>query len=107
MPNLGDLVELTVDIPEYNLREGMRGTIAHCHDNAAYEVEFTNTEGETIDFLALCPAQFIVVWRAEMEQWVPIAEQIDALINRLPIQAAQNVLDYARFLAVRSQYASA
>ena len=40
MPDLGDVVELTVDIPDRNLRAGVQGTIVHCHDNEAYEVEF-------------------------------------------------------------------
>lgn len=44
MPNLGDIIELTVDIPERNLRAGMQGTIVPSHSERVYEVEFTNTE---------------------------------------------------------------
>ena len=93
MPDLFDVVELTVDIPERGLRAGMQGIIVHCHPGDAYEVEFTNEAGETLDFLALRPEQFIVVWRAQTKKWVPIAERIAALA----------VLDFARFLHARRQ----
>jgi len=65
VPDLFDVVELTVDIPERGLRAGMQGTIVECHPDDAYEVEFTNELGETLDFLALRPQQFIVLWRAK------------------------------------------
>ncbi|HIE27379.1 TPA: DUF4926 domain-containing protein [Candidatus Poribacteria bacterium] len=64
MPDLFDVVELTVDISERGLRAGMQGTIVERHPDDAYEVEFANERGETVDFLALYPNQFIVVWRA-------------------------------------------
>ncbi len=76
MPDLFDIVELIEDIPERGLRAGMQGTIVECHSNNAYEVEFTNEQGETLDFLALYPNQFIVVWRAKAKDWVPLAEQV-------------------------------
>jgi len=62
----------------------MQGTIVHCHNGEAYEVEFANNAGETLDFLALRPEQFIVVWRAETQKWVPLAEQATHLIANLP-----------------------
>ena len=52
MINIGDLVELIVDIPERNLRCGTQGTVVHCHNSEAYEIEFTNNNGETVDFLS-------------------------------------------------------
>lgn len=51
-PELFDVVELLADLPELALRAGTRGAIVHCHADDTYEVEFTNTEGET---LALVP----------------------------------------------------
>jgi hypothetical protein len=72
MPDIGDVIELTVDIPDRNLRAGVQGTIVHCHDNEAYEVEFTNKDGELLDFLALRAEQFIVVWRAETQEWLSV-----------------------------------
>jgi hypothetical protein len=103
MAGIGDVVELTVDIPERSLRAGMQGTIVHKHRDEAYEVEFTNEAGETLDFLALHPEQFIIVWRAETQEWVSVVEQVAMLIARLPDEAAREVLDFARFLSVRSQ----
>jgi len=103
MPELSDVVELTVDIPDHGLRAGMQGTIVHRHSGDVYEVEFTNEEGETLDFLALRPEQFIVVWRARTSKWVPIAERIAALITRLPEETGKEVLDFARFLHARRQ----
>ena len=103
MPDLFDVVELTVDIPERGLRAGMQGTIVHCHPGDAYEVEFTNETGETLDFSALRSDQFIVVWRARTKEWVPIAERIAALTSHLPEEAGKEVLDFARFLHARRQ----
>jgi len=103
MAELSDVIELTVDIPERNLRAGMQGTVVHCHPNEAYEVEFTNESGETLDLLALQSGQFIVIWRAKTKQWVPMAERIAALTASMPEEVAQEVLDFARFLCVRRQ----
>jgi len=72
VPDLFDVVELTVDIPERGLRAGMQGTIVEFHPDDACEVEFTNELGETLDFLALRPLQFIVLWRAKTRAWVPL-----------------------------------
>lgn len=103
MPDLFDVVELAVDIPECGLRAGMQGTIVHCHPGDAYEVEFTNEAGETLDFLPLRPEQFIVVWQAKTKKWVPIAERIAALTAHLPEEAGKEVLDFARFLHAQRQ----
>jgi len=101
MPDLFDVVELIVDIPESGLHAGMQGTIVHCHADDAYEVEFTNEAGETLDLLVLRPEQFIVVWRAKEKEWVPISERIAALMSHLPEEAEKEVLDFARFLHAR------
>lgn len=103
MINIGDLIELTVDIPDRNLRSGVRGTVVHCHTPEAYEIEFTNEEGETLEFLSLNPKQFIVVWRAETEQWVSVVEQVAALATNLPDESVREVLDFARFLSVHDK----
>ncbi|MFQ6044015.1 MAG: DUF4926 domain-containing protein [Candidatus Poribacteria bacterium] len=103
MPNLFDVVELTVDIPGRGLRAGMQGTIVECHTDDAYEVEFANEWGETVDFLALYSNQFIVVWRAKTQTWVPLAEQVAALVANLSEEAGSEVLDFARFLHVQRQ----
>ena len=56
-----------------------------------------------VDFLALRPEQFIVVWRAETQKWVPLVEQATHLIANLPEESAKAVLDFARFLSYRSK----
>lgn len=101
MPDLLDVVELIVDIPERGLRAGMQGTIVHCHPGDIYEVEFVNEEGEMSDLLTLHPEQFIVVWKARTKEWVPVADRIATLAARLPEEAGEEVLDFARFLYAR------
>jgi len=101
MPDIGDIIEIVTDIPEKNLRAGVRGAVVHCHDNDFYEVEFTDSNGETLDFSALHAKQFIVVWRAETRQWIPVAEQTSALVAGLSDEAARQVLNFARFLSVQ------
>src|SRR5689334_2044410 len=101
MVELFDVIELIIDIPERNLRAGSRGTVVHCYSETAFEVEFANEEGETLDLWSFTTDQFIVVWRNATHDWVPIAEQAAAIMARLPKDAAREVLDFARFLAVR------
>ncbi|MCZ6681141.1 MAG: DUF4926 domain-containing protein [Candidatus Poribacteria bacterium] len=103
MPDLFDVVDLVVDIPERGLRAGMQGTIVECHPNNAYEIEFADEQGETMDFLALYSNQFIVVWRAKTQSPVPIAEQIASLVTKMPKEAGCEVLDFARFLHLQQQ----
>ncbi len=101
MPDIGDIIEVITTIPDKNLRAGVRGAVVHCHGNSFYEVEFTDDNGATLDFSALHEKHFIVVWQAETQQWIPIAEQTSALVASLPDDAARQVLDFARSLSVR------
>jgi len=71
----------------------MQGTIVLDHNSEAYEVEFTDETGATLDLLALRPEQFVVVWRASTQEWVSVVEQAAMLIANLPDEAAQEVLD--------------
>lgn len=101
MTELGDVVELIENLPDPQLRAGFQGTIVHCHGETAYEVEFTNDQGETLEWLAVKPTQFIVVWQARTQQWVPPAQQTAALVDQLAPDLAKEVLDFARFLKGR------
>ena len=103
MPNLGDVIELTVDIARKNLHAGTQGTIVHSHGETAYEVEFINESGETVELIAVPPEQFIIVWQSATQTEVPIAQQATELISKLPQDAAKEVLDFARFLSIRNQ----
>jgi Domain of unknown function (DUF4926) len=52
-----DIVVLTHDIPEHNLRQGNRGAIVHCYSNSeAFEVEFIDSDGHTLALLTLTPS---------------------------------------------------
>lgn len=103
MPELFDVVELLVDLPELGLYAGMQGTIIDVHaDGVAYEVEFTNEQGEAIDFTSLRPDHFVVVWEAHTQRWVPVVERVAALAERLPEAGQAELLDFARFLKFRA-----
>ena len=101
MADIGDIIEMIVDIPEENIFSGKQGAIVHQHDPETFEIEFVRTDGSTESVAALKSEQFIVVWEAETEQPVPLADQISALVARLPEDAATEVLDFARFLSAK------
>ena len=101
--DLFDVVELLTDLPEYSLRAGSRGAVVICHPDGAYEVEFTNQDGETVALCPLTHQQFFVVWRAKIKSWVPLPEQVTALVTHLPERAEQELLNFARFLYAREQ----
>ena len=73
-PALFDAIELLVDVPEENLRAGTRGAIVEDFGDA-YEIEFANSDGETLSLCTLTPEQFIVVWQASTESWIPVVGQ--------------------------------
>jgi hypothetical protein len=97
-PELFDVVELLVDLPEFNLRVGMQGAIVECFDDGKYEVEFTNQYGETIALCTLSSEQFMVVWKAKTKRWLSVSEQVMSVIVRLSEERRREVLDFARFL---------
>ncbi|MFP4031717.1 MAG: DUF4926 domain-containing protein [Thermodesulfobacteriota bacterium] len=76
MAEIGDVVEMIVDVPEQNIRSGQQGAIVHQHDPKTFEIEFVRTDGATEALAALKSDQFIVVWEAETEQPVSLADQI-------------------------------
>jgi Domain of unknown function (DUF4926) len=52
-----DVVVLTHDLPEHNLRAGDVGAVVHVYpDGKAYEVEFVTGAGETLAVETLEPA---------------------------------------------------
>jgi hypothetical protein len=63
MPKNNDVVRLRQAIPSESLPEGAIGTIVaeFTKPNEAYEVEFCDSNGRTINQLALTPDQFDVV----------------------------------------------
>jgi hypothetical protein len=62
MPQLLDVVALTVGLPEYNLLRGQVGTIVELlADGAAFEVEFSDSNGQTYESIGLRPEQIMVL----------------------------------------------
>ena len=100
-PALFDVIEVLVDLPEHHVQAGTQGTIVHGYPNNVFEVEFVNEEGETTALFPLLSTQFIVVWKASTKQWLPAEEQAADLVSHLPVEAKQEVLDFARFLHTR------
>jgi Domain of unknown function (DUF4926) len=57
-----DVVALTVDLPQYNLRRGQVGTVVETlNEGAAFEVEFSDQAGRTYESVGLRPEQIIVL----------------------------------------------
>ncbi len=101
-PALYDSIELLVDLSEQNLRAGMQGSIVHQYDEQRFEVEFANQKGETLLLCPLSLAQFIVIWQAESEQPVSVINQVAQIVARLPQDPQKQLLEFARFLSLRS-----
>jgi Domain of unknown function (DUF4926) len=103
-PELFDVIELLIDLPSHSLSAGDsrsetlrdRGAICEEYDNSQYEIEFTNSDGESIALVALSIDTFIVVWRSASKTWVPIAEKIQAIVSALPEENLSKVFDFAR-----------
>ena len=63
-----DVVALTVDLPEYNLRRGQVGTVVEIlADGKAFEVEFSDRDGRTYVSLGLRPDQLMVLYYEPMK----------------------------------------
>ncbi|MFM5903078.1 MAG: DUF4926 domain-containing protein [Dolichospermum sp.] len=61
-PKLLDIIALTVDLPEYNLLRGQVGTIVEILANGTvFEVEFSDTNGQAYEFVALTLEQIMVL----------------------------------------------
>lgn len=97
-PELFDLVELLVNLPEYQQSIGTQGAIVECHTLDRFEVEFSNEDGETTALCVLSPQQFMVVWQAQTKQWLTTTDKIAAIFDNLPKDKREEVLDFARFL---------
>lgn len=54
-----DVVALTTDLLEYNLRRGEIGAVVECHPGNAFEVEFVAQDGYTYALVTLRDDQLI------------------------------------------------
>ena len=93
-PELFDIIELLVNLPQYNLKIGEQGTIVEDYSDGYYEIEFSNDEGETIVLCPLSKEQFIVIWKAQTKTWLSITEKLTALISNLPQERQEEVLNF-------------
>lgn len=58
-----DVVALTDDLPEYNLRRGQVGTVVEIlAGGKAFEVEFSDREGRTYESVGLQPDQIMILY---------------------------------------------
>ncbi len=74
--DLIDVVALTADLPEHQLRCGQVGTVVDIlASGKAFEVEFCDRDGRTYRSIGLRPEQFIVL---HFEPEVPLLESIAA-----------------------------
>ena len=94
-PDLLDIVELLVNLPDQDLKVGEQGTIVELYPDDHYEVEFSNDQGETLALCALSSEQFMVVWQAKTKAWVSLTDRLVTLIDHLPNERQQEVLDFA------------
>ncbi|MBF2058093.1 MAG: DUF4926 domain-containing protein [Cyanobacterium sp. T60_A2020_053] len=69
-PQLLDVIELLVDIPEFSLRKGEQGTILEDYEDGYFEVEFANKKGKTTALCTINQKNFMVVWCAETQKWI-------------------------------------
>jgi hypothetical protein len=97
-PELFDVIELLVNLPEEGLQVGAQGAIVEHYGNDSYEVEFVNGSGEPIALVVLKHHQFVVAWRSESKTWVPVADRLQALMVALPEETLLEVFDFARFV---------
>ena len=97
-PELFDIVELLVNLPEFQQSIGSQASIVECHDLNHFEVEFSNEAGETTALCVLLPQQFIVVWQAQNKQWLTTTDKITAIFDNLSENKREEVLDFVRFL---------
>ena len=96
-----DVIETLHPLVDGNVPTGSQGTIVHQHADGVFEVEFTDDNGQTIALETISREQFVIVWRAEVAENVPITAQLAQVTATLPQQSRIEVLDFAHFLSSR------
>ena len=70
-------VVLTVELPEYGLKQGDMGTVMLVHRGGeAYEVEFITLDGETVGLLSLFASQVRPLGRREIANARPLEGRV-------------------------------
>lgn len=100
-PALFDVIELLVHLPEFELVPGTQGAIVERYSENHYEVEFSDKTGETKALCMLSPEQFVVVWRSQTKNWLPLSEKVTAVVSHLSEERQQQVLEFTHSLNQR------
>lgn len=59
---LFDIIALTIDLPEHDLRRGQVGTIVEIlAKGKAFEVEFSDSSGRTFESIGIKPEQMMIL----------------------------------------------
>ena len=97
-PELFDIVELLITVPEGNLEAGEQGTIVECFDEKAFEVEFSDSDGKTLALCTLSPQEFIVVWQSKTKSWLSTPDRIIAIVENFDPEKQKAVFEFAKSL---------
>ncbi len=58
-----DVIALTIDLPEHNLQRGQVGTVVErLGEGKAFEVEFSDANGQTFESVSLDPEHCMVLY---------------------------------------------
>jgi hypothetical protein len=105
-PELLDVVELLVELPNLDVQPGELGTIVEVYgirenpqaSPRAYEVEFVNDKGETVAMKALTPNQFVVVWKNKTRTWIPGRDRLIDMMEKLSDDQQEQIVNFTRSL---------
>lgn len=70
--------------------------ILECFYDLNYEVEFSDSSGETIALCTLYSEQFLVVWKSNERRWLSVSKLLAAMVERLSDERQQQILELAR-----------
>ena len=82
-PELFDILELLIDLPEKNIPAKTQGTIVECFGKDVYEIEFANAQGETLALCTLSSPQFAIVWQAKTKKWLSAKEKMTPAVKNM------------------------
>jgi hypothetical protein len=68
-----DTVALLEDLPKHGLRRGEVGTVVHLFRDGAFEVEFSDEDGQAYAELSLEPSQVIALHKQGKSLRIPSA----------------------------------
>ena len=97
-PELFDVIELLIDIPEDDLKAGVQGSIVECLNEEVFEIEFSDSNGETLALCTLSSREFIVVWQSKTKSWLSTPDRIAAILENFDSEKQKAVFEFAKSL---------